>query len=100
MTENLKSHIKLAKELSDSAAEQKQIDEIIEAHMRKKQVMDQFKSLFAKIVEEFLKKFQSRFNEVMRNQQRVDLILEEGAKIARASANETLEIVKGALYGK
>ena len=100
MTENLKSHIELAKELSDSAAEQKQIDEIIEAHMRKKQDMDQLKSLFAKIVEEFLKKFQSRFNEVMRNQQRVDLILEEGAKIARASANETLEIVKGALYGK
>ena len=100
MTENLKSHIALAKELSADVAQHKQIDGIIEAHMAKKQVMGEFKNLLAEIVEEFLEKFQSLFDEVARDPERVNLILEEGAKIAGASANETLEMVRKALYGK
>lgn len=100
MTENLKSHIELAKELSDSAAEQKQIDEIIEAHMAKKQVMGDFKNLFAKIVIEFLKKFQVRRNKILSDLDYVNSVLESGEKIAQSSANETLKIIRDALYGK
>lgn len=100
MSENLESHIILAKELNDSVAKQRQIDEIIEAHMRKKQVMDEFKNLFAKIVGEFLEKFQVRRNEIILDPDYIDSILENGKKVAQESANETLKIVKDALYGK
>lgn len=100
MTENLKSHVELAKELSDDETKHKQIDAIIKAHLAKKQVMGDFKILFAEIVEKFLEKFQSHFNKVISNPERINLILEEGAKTAKASADETLKIVKSALYGK
>ena len=100
MTESLESHIMLAKELSANTSQYKQIDEIIKAHMAKKQVMEEFKNLLAEIIGGFLRTFQSRFNEVAGNTERINSILEEGAKVASASANETLEIVRNVLYGK
>lgn len=100
MSDNLESHIILAKELNATEQEKKKIDEIIKQHMAKKQVMGDFKILFAGIVKKFLEQFQTSFNEIARDNKRIDSILESGAKIAETSANETLEIARNALYGE
>lgn len=100
MSENLESHIVLAKELSSSPAQHEQIDEIIKAHMAKERVMGDFKNLFAEIVVELLKKFQARREKIARDPGYIDSVLESGKKAARASADATLKVVRNILYKK
>ncbi len=98
MNEKLESHILIAKSLSKTKAEQKEIDALIAEHKAGKPVLVQFKHVFIRIVQKFLVEFQSKRAKVVRDSFFIPSILEEGIKIARANAQETLELINQALY--
>lgn len=97
MSRSLESHIILAKELCDDKTIHAEIDHIISEHLAGKQVMGKFKSIFAEIVSKFLLEFQVRRAEVIRDPKFIDGILERGASIAYANAEETLSLVKAVM---
>lgn len=97
MSRSLESHIILAKELCDDKTIHAEIDSIISEHLAGKQVMGKFKSIFAEIVSKFLLEFQARRAEVVRDPKFIDDILEKGASIAQANAEETLSLVKAVM---
>ena len=78
--------------------EKQEIDAIIEEHKKGKAVMGQFKQIFTSIAQNFLQEFQARKKEITKDPAFIPSVLEQGAKIARANARETLELVKQALY--
>ena len=98
MTEKLESHILLAKELCKKKSEQEEIDALIKKHKKGELVMGQFKNVFTRIVQNFLTEFQTKKAEITRDPLCIPSILEQGAKIARANAQETLRLVKKAMY--
>ncbi|HEY1074344.1 MAG TPA: tryptophan--tRNA ligase [Patescibacteria group bacterium] len=98
MSDSLKSHIIVAKSLASSESDRQQIDAIIAEHMSGKPVMGQFKQLLTKIVQEFLTDFQTKRAQI--TEADIKAILEEGNKIARENAQETIALVKEALYAK
>ena len=93
----LESHILIAKGLAKTKSERDEIDAIIQAHKNGKRVMGQFKQLLTHIVQNFLKEFQTKRAEIMRDPLYISSILEEGAKVARKNAVETLNEVKKVL---
>lgn len=97
MTDQLESHIIVAKSLAKTDEERLQVDAIIEAHKDFKPVMGDFKKLFTKIVQEFIQEFQERRAEITRHPDLVPSILEQGAVKARANAEDTLIQIKEAL---
>lgn len=97
MNERLESHIVLAKELSKTEKEKEEIDTIIKEHIKGKPVMKDFKEALTIIVESFLKEFQKKRKEIIKNPSYLPSVLEEGAKIAKENAEETLGEVKKAL---
>lgn len=99
MTEKLESHILVAKSLCTNDSERKEIDALIEDHMNGKPVMGQFKKVFTRIVQSFLADFQAKRTDAVRDHSYIPSVLEEGARIARANAQETLQLVKEAMYG-
>ena len=98
MNQSLKSHILLAKSLTNDRLKQRAIDELIEKHMQGKRVMKEFKQLFTEITQNFLKEFQEKRKEIIKDPTYIPSVLETGTKIARANAIETIELVKQALY--
>lgn len=98
MNERLESHILIAKGLAKTDSEREEVDAIIEAHKSGKQVMGQFKDLLTKIVQNFLKDFQEKRAEIVKDPFYITSVLEEGAKVAKENAIETLEEVRRVLY--
>ena len=99
MTEKLESHILITKSLCKNNLEQKEIDVLIEEHMKGKLVMGQFKKIMTRVVQSFLTEFQTKKVEVMQDPLYIPSILEQGAKIAKKNAQETLRLVKEAMWG-
>jgi len=97
MNDRLESHILIAKGLAETESERDEIDAIIQAHKSGKPVMGQFKQLLTHIVQNFLQEFQAKRIEIMRNPSYIPSILEEGAKVARENAIETLDEVRKVL---
>lgn len=100
MNESLKSHIMLAKGLSENKNDLEKIDKIIEAHMGGEKVMGEFKNMLRDIIERFLKKFQNKRKWVVADPDCISSILEKGAQFAKKNSNETLELAEKAMFGK
>jgi tryptophanyl-tRNA synthetase len=90
MNERLESHILIAKGLAKTDAERDEVAAIIEAHKSGKPVMGQFKQALTRIVQHFLEEFQAKRAEISRDPDYVPAVLEEGARVARQHATETL----------
>jgi len=97
MNEKLESLILIAKNLAKTEKEKEEIDLIIKEHLAGKKVMKEFKQVLIKIVKNFLIEFQEKRNEVIKNKNYLQSILEKGGKIAKQNAFETLEKVKEVL---
>jgi len=97
MNDKLESHILIAKELAKTESERDEVDAIIEAHMAGKPVMGQFKQVLTHIVQNFTADFQAKRAEIMRDPSYIPSILEEGVKVARKNATETLDEVRKAV---
>ncbi len=98
MNQSLKSHILLAKSLTNNRLKQRAIDELIEKHIQGKRVMKEFKRLFTEITQNFLKEFQEKRKEIIKDPTYIPSVLETGTKLARANAIKTIKLVKQALY--
>lgn len=98
MNEKLNSHILIAKGLAKTESERDEIDSIVKAHKNGKPVMGQFKQLLTCVIQNFLKEFQEKRIEIRRDKSYIPSVLEEGAKVAKENATETLEEVQKALY--
>lgn len=98
MTGRLESHIIIARGLCKNDSERREIDALIEEHKNGKPVMGRFKQLFTRITQNFLKEFQFRKNKAMEDPSFIPSILKEGAGVARANAEETMRLVKHAMY--
>lgn len=97
MNEKLESHILIAKGLAKTESERNEVNAIIKAHKNGKPVMGQFKQILTRIVQNFIEEFQAKRAEVIRDPSYIPSILEEGAKVARENAIETLNEVKKVL---
>lgn len=97
MNERLESHIIIAKSLAKDEAQKSEIDEIIKEHQSGKAVMGKFKQAMTKITQNFIADFQEKRQKIVEDSGYIQSILEEGNKIARANAQETLEAAKKAL---
>lgn len=97
MNEKLESLILIAKGLAKTESERDEVDAIIKAHKSGKPVMGQFKQLLTRIVQYFLEEFQAKRAEITRDPSYIPSILEEGVKVARKNAIETLDEVRKAL---
>jgi tryptophanyl-tRNA synthetase len=100
MNDKLESLILIAKGLAKTQSDKDEVDAIIEAHMGKQPVMGKFKKLLTRIVQDFLKEFQSRRTKVTQDPSYIVSILEQGAKVAKQNATETLDDVMKALNFK
>ena len=98
MNERLESHVLVAKGLAETELERQEIDAIIQEHINGKRVMGKFKQVMTLIVQNFLKGFQERRSEIVQNESYIPSVLNDGAKIARENAVETLEEVKRVIY--
>lgn len=97
MNEKLESHILIAKQMAKTDSERGEVDAVIEAHKSGKPVMGQFKQILARIVQNFIEEFQAKRAEVVRDPSYIPAVLEEGARVARENATETLDEVRRAL---
>lgn len=97
MNEKLESHILIAKALAKTESQRDEVDAIIKAHKSGKPVMGQFKQILARIVQNFTEEFQAKRAEITRDPSYIPSVLEEGAKVARENAIETLDEVKRVL---
>lgn len=100
MNDVLRSHIILAKGLCSDESKIQKMDEIIAAHLEGKKVMGDFKILFAEIVKEFLERFQAQRAEVVKDEDYISSVLEEGTKFAKKNAEETMKLVEEGMFGK
>jgi tryptophanyl-tRNA synthetase len=98
MNEKLESHILIAEGLAKTDEERNEIKRIIKAHMAGEAVMGQFKQLLTTIVQNFMSEFQDRREKIVKDPSYIPSVLEEGAIVARANAQGTLEEVKRALH--
>jgi tryptophanyl-tRNA synthetase len=97
MNEKLENLIFIAKNLAKIGEEKEKIDSIIKEHLNGKKVMKEFKQTLIEIVKNFLFEFQEKRNEIIKNKNYLQSILEKGGKIAKQNAIETLEKVKEVL---
>lgn len=98
VNEKLESHILVANELAKTESERDEVDAIIKAHKSGKPVMGQFKQILTRIVKDFIEEFQAKRAEVTRDPSYIPSVLEEGAKVARENAIETLNEVRKILF--
>jgi len=97
MNDKLDSHVLIAKALAKAESERDEVDAIIEEHKSGKPVMGQFKQALARIVQNFIEEFQAKRAEIVRDPSYIPSVLEEGAKVARKNAVETLDEVRKVL---
>jgi len=98
MSQQLESHILVAKNLAKTEEQRNEIDEIIKEHKKGEQVMGNFKNLLADIINSFLSDFQNKRANIIKDKQYILDILEEGKKQATDNAIKTLELVKRSMY--
>lgn len=98
MSQQLESHILVAKNLAKTEEQRNEIDEIIKKHKKGEQVMGNFKNLLADIINSFLSDFQNKRADVIKDKQYILDILEEGKKQATDNATKTLELIKRSMY--
>lgn len=98
MNKHLESHILLAKSLLTSEKEKKEVNEIIERHLKGEAVMREFKEKFLTIVWSFLSNFQAKRKIIEKDKELINKILKQGAEKAKANARETLKLVKESMY--
>lgn len=91
MTAALQSRILIAKGLAKTVSEKDAIDALVREHMSGKQVMGDFKRLLTQIVQSFLEEFREAREKVTKDSTYVPSVLEEGAKVARRNATETID---------
>ncbi|HBI97103.1 MAG: Tryptophan-tRNA ligase [Candidatus Falkowbacteria bacterium GW2011_GWC2_38_22] len=94
MNEKLESHILIAKGLAKTESERSEVDAIIESHKSGKPVMGQFKQILTRIIQNFIEEFQTKRAEITRDPLYIPSVLEEGSKVARKNATETLGEVR------
>lgn len=97
MSKSLKSHAALVKEISSDEFITRRVDDLLSSHMKGVQVMDEFKNLMTEVIGIFLNRFHAKRAQIVKNPSLIANVLEEGAKIARAGAEETLMLVHKAL---
>lgn len=97
MNEKLESHILVAKGLAKTESERDEVDAIIAEHKSGKPVMGKFKQLLTRITQNFLREFQAKRTKIMQDSSYIPSVLEEGAKVARQNAIETLKEMREAL---
>jgi tryptophanyl-tRNA synthetase len=97
MNEKLESHILVAQGLAKTESERDEVAAIIEAHKSGNSVMGQFKQVLTRIVQNFIEEFQAKRAEIRRDPSYVPAVLEEGARVARKNAVETLAEVRRVL---
>lgn len=100
INENLNSLISIAKGLAKNKDDVNEIKKIIEEHKKGKKVMSQFKNKLIEIVQNFLKDFQIKRNEIVKNISYIKNIIEEGNKIAKENAIQTLNEVEKIFWDK
>ncbi len=100
MSEKLKSHILVAKNLAKNKKEKEKIDEIVKKHKNGEQVMGEFKKILTEIVQRFVSNFQSEKEKVVSDPDLIPSILENGKKIAKQNAREALKEINKALKFK
>ncbi len=98
MSQQLESHILVAKNLAKTEEQKNKIDEIIKKHKKGEQVMGSFKNLLTDIINSFLSDFQKKRAEIIKDKQYIQNILEEGKKQAKNNAIKTLKLVKQSMY--
>ncbi len=94
MNKKLESHVLITKELAKTESERDEVDAIIMAHKTGKPVMGHFKQIMTRIICNFIEEFQAKRAEITRDPLYIQSVLEEGSKIAKENAIETLEEVK------
>jgi len=97
MNEKLESHILIAKGLAGNKDEILEIDNIVKEHLSGKAVMGKFKQEMIKITQNFIAGFQEKRNKIFKDPDYINSVLEEGNKIAKTNAQETLDSAKKAL---
>lgn len=100
MSQQLESLVQIAKGLSKTNSQKEQIDAIINSHMNGEPAMGKFKKLLTQIVQKFLKEFQARRADIIKDPDYIHSILTKGAKVAKKNATETLNEVMRALNFK
>ncbi len=98
MNDKLESHILIAKGLAKTEEEIKEINAVIKEHKLGKPVMKDFKQIFTKIIQNFIKEFQVKRAGIIKNPEAILSILEQGGKIAKDNAQETIKAVQEAMY--
>src|SRR3989344_482531 len=100
MTAQLESHILVAKGLSKTEKDRQEIDAIVEKHKKGEPMVGEFKKVFTRITQKFVKEFQEKKSTITKDPAFIPSVLAEGTKIAKANATETLQDVKRAMkYG-
>jgi tryptophanyl-tRNA synthetase len=97
MSPSLESLILIAKGLATNDDDVLKVDDFINKHLAKENVMGGFKELVVSIVQKFLSEFQKKRSEVLQNPQYLADILAAGGKVALANANKTLFDVEAAM---
>ncbi len=93
MNEKIKSLVLLAKELSNSNTEKKEIDDIIEKHKAGEPIMGVFKEKITGIITKFILDFQTKREEIIKSNI-IENVLEDGNKFAKKQASDTLSKMK------
>jgi len=94
MTESLDSLIKIG-EFVVNEQEEVKIDEIVNRHMSGENVMGEFKQILSVAMERYLKEFQEKKSKLSDSE--IIKILEDGGKIAKENAKQTIKEVRKAM---
>lgn len=97
MTAALESHFLLANELARNENDIQKLKQLEIDHNLGKKVMAEFKPFLTELVNEFLSKFQSKRNEILKNKNQINEIIKNGKEFAEKNANKTLLDVNQAL---
>ena len=97
MSENLKSHISIIKLICNDNLVIENVDIVIKKHMDGMNVMGDFKDLFSEVVINFLSGFQLRRKEIIDNEDRYMVKVQESSEVAVWNARKTIKMVYEAL---
>ncbi|MFA6325356.1 MAG: tryptophan--tRNA ligase [Candidatus Paceibacterota bacterium] len=97
MSENLESHLTLIKAICHDAEILEKVNCIISDHINGLNTMGIFKKIFTEVVINFLSEFQSKRQNIVKNNVKYLSDLQQSNKIAISRAKETMKIVLNAL---
>lgn len=94
MTSILESHFLLARELSVSDEETEKIKQFEIDHLLGKKVMGEFKGFLEMLVVNFLTKFQEKRAEILKQENLIEEIIQQGKNFASKNAKDTLDQIR------